>query len=83
MTLGGPSSNHGRMPATPDPTPSALPDDEDLIGEAEESEAAMPGLELDEESVRARQVAEQISELIKEKPEEAAILVGKWVEVEE
>ncbi|MAE66726.1 MAG: hypothetical protein CMJ18_20860 [Phycisphaeraceae bacterium] len=63
--------------------PPILPDDEDLIGEAEESEAAMPGLELDEESVRARQVAEQISELIKEKPEEAAILVGKWVEVEE
>lgn len=62
--------------------PPKLPGEEDLIGEAEESELGMSGVELDEEEIRARKIAEQISEMVKGNPQEAANLIRKWVRTE-
>ena len=45
--------------------PPPLPGEEELIGEAEESEPSMAGLEVAEEDIRTRHIADQISELIK------------------
>ena len=59
--------------------PPTLPNEDELIGEADELEATMDGVELDEEQIRARKVAEQISDMIKSSPEEAGTLIGKWV----
>jgi len=59
--------------------PPSLPTDEELIGEAEESEATMQGLELNEEDLRARRIAEQIGDLVRADPTEASRLLGKWV----
>lgn len=59
--------------------PPTLAGDEDLIGEADEMEMMMSGVELDEEQLRARKIADQISEMIKASPEEAGSLIGKWV----
>lgn len=59
--------------------PPSLPSDEELIGEADESEASMQGVELDEDDLKARRIAEQISDLVRADPAEASRLLGKWV----
>ncbi len=64
--------------------PPTLPsDDDDLVGEAEASDSTMAGMELDDDELRHRKIAEQITELIKTNPGEAANLVRKWVRTEE
>ncbi|MEM1211534.1 MAG: hypothetical protein AAGI68_04470 [Planctomycetota bacterium] len=63
--------------------PPALPADDDLLGEVEEVDTGMEGVELDESELRARKMADQISELIKANPEEAGTLLNKWVDLEE
>lgn len=59
--------------------PPSLPSDEELIGEADESETTMPGVELDEDDLKARRIAEQIGDLVRADPGEASRLLGKWV----
>ena len=63
--------------------PPTLPTDDELIGEADEVESTMAGLEVDEEELRTRRLAEQISDMIKASPEDAGGLLGKWVQSEE
>ncbi len=63
--------------------PPTLQSDDDLVGEAETGDSTMPGMELDDEELRHRKIAEQITELIKSNPAEAAGLVRKWVRTEE
>ena len=63
--------------------PPTLPTDDDLIGEADEVESTMAGLEVDEEELRTRRLAEQISDLIKSAPEDAGSLLGKWVQADD
>jgi flagellar biosynthesis/type III secretory pathway M-ring protein FliF/YscJ len=43
----------------------------------------MAGVELDEDDMRHRKIAEQIAEMIRGNPGEAATLVRKWVRTEE
>ncbi len=59
--------------------PPNLGDDDELIGEAEEFDAAISGVELNESEVRSRKVAEQITELVKGNPGEAGILINHWL----
>ncbi len=63
--------------------PQTLPSDDELLGEAEEVENTMAGVELDENQLMARKISEQISEMIKASPKEAASLLGKWVAVDD
>lgn len=63
--------------------PPNLPDEENLVGEASEHEASMSGVEVDEEELASRRIADQISELIKANPEEAGNLLGKWVRTDD
>lgn len=63
--------------------PPMLPMDDDMIGEASEDDAAMAGVEVDEDEIRSRRIAEQISQMIKANPAEAANLVGRWVRTED
>ncbi|MBB6430736.1 hypothetical protein [Algisphaera agarilytica] len=63
--------------------PPALPTDEELIGEADEVEASMAGLEVNEEELRTRNLADQINEMIKSSPNDAGSLLGKWVQAED
>lgn len=63
--------------------PPTLPTDDELIGEADEVESSMAGLEVDEEELRTRRLADQISEMIKSAPEDAGGLLGKWVNSDE
>jgi flagellar M-ring protein FliF len=63
--------------------PPTLPAEDDLVGEADETEASMAGVELDEDELRTRKIAEQIGEMVKANPAEAASLVRRWVRTEE
>lgn len=59
--------------------PPALPTDDDLMGEVDEMDGGLAGVELDEDELRARQIADQISDLVRANPEEASGLLTKWV----
>ncbi len=55
----------------------------DLIGEADESETAMQGIEVDDAVVQIQKLREQVSELISNDPTSAAGLVERWAEFQE
>jgi len=63
--------------------PPSLPTDDDLVGEAEASEATMDGVEVDDEEIQQRKMAEQISGMIRANPADAASLFGRWVNTED
>ncbi len=63
--------------------PPRLPSSEDTVGDAEDLDATMAGVELSEDEVRTRKISGQIADLIKNNPAEAAGLVGKWIGMEQ
>ncbi len=74
----------GRKPELPSPTelvgvPPTLQTQDDLVGEAGEADSALLGIELTDEEVKQRKVHEQVSELVQERPDEAARLLGRWM----
>jgi len=60
--------------------PPSLPTDDDLLGEVEEAETGMEGVEVNEGEIQVRKLAEQISEMVRANPVEAASLFNRWVE---
>ncbi|MCE9592231.1 MAG: hypothetical protein K8S99_17130 [Planctomycetes bacterium] len=63
--------------------PPPLPMEDDLIGEADAQEPSMAGMELNEDEIRSRKVAEQIADMVKSNPAEAASLFNRWIRKEE
>ncbi|MHC5113488.1 MAG: hypothetical protein ACYTGP_03555 [Planctomycetota bacterium] len=64
--------------------PPALADvDEALVGEAEETVAAMEGVEIDEEAVRRSQMLDQINDLAQNRSDEVAGLLRKWIKTDD
>jgi len=59
--------------------PVSLPADDDLMGEVDQMDHGLAGVELDEEELRSRQIADQISDLIRANPQEAGGLLTKWI----
>lgn len=59
--------------------PPTLPTMDDMVGEADESESAMTGIEVGDDQVRARKLIEQVSEMVTSDPDSAASLIGRWV----
>ena len=64
----------GKIPA------SALSIEESNLPEGEEAKGVLAGMEMEEEEVRTQQIMDQIKEMVKDQPEVAATLVGKWIE---
>lgn len=58
--------------------PPPLGDDE-LIGEADELRTVIDGVEISDDEMRSRKIAEQISDMVNANPEEAGNLLGRWV----
>ncbi len=52
---------------------------EAIAGEASGGEQMLDGMELDDDSVRAQQMIDQVSNMVKENPEGAASLVKRWM----
>jgi flagellar M-ring protein FliF len=59
--------------------PSFGGEDVDVAGEAGEFDAALPGMELDDEQIASRKVTEQVAEMIRNNPAEAASAMRQWV----
>lgn len=73
-----------RMPSVEElaGVPASMPVDDDVVGEADAHDPTMAGVELDETQIRARKIAEQIGELVKANPSEAASLFNRWIRKE-
>jgi len=63
--------------------PPQLQAKDDVVGEAEESETAIAGIELGEDQIRADKIREQVAELVKASPDVAAKMLNRWISVEE
>lgn len=62
--------------------PPALETKNDLIGEADESDAPMLGIEVDDAEVRTGKMLEQVNEFVKGSPDGAAKLLNRWIATE-
>ncbi len=63
--------------------PPALAPDSDMVGEADEADAALAGIEMSDDDLQLRKKVEQVSALVKEKPTEAASLLNRWIASDE
>jgi flagellar biosynthesis/type III secretory pathway M-ring protein FliF/YscJ len=59
--------------------PRILEASEPLAGEASPGNPLLDGMELDADAVRAQQMVDQVSTMVKENPEAAANLVKRWL----
>lgn len=67
-------------PAVPEVEESVtISNDEAIAGEVAESDQALDGMELDSSAVKAQQMIEQVSTMVKENPDGAANLVKRWL----
>jgi flagellar biosynthesis/type III secretory pathway M-ring protein FliF/YscJ len=63
--------------------PPTLEAQADVIGEAEESDTAMTGIEVGEDEMQSQKMLEQVEELVDQSPEAAAKLINRWINVDE
>jgi len=63
--------------------PPQLEGMEELIGEADETESAMAGIEVDDAMIQVQKLREQVGELIAADPQNAASMVERWADIEE
>lgn len=59
--------------------PPALEPNSDLIGEAEETDTAMQGIEIDDNELKTTKMLEQVGELVKSNPSTAASVFSRWL----
>src|SRR5581483_7360919 len=59
--------------------PPALGGMLDIAGEVSEGGQTLDGMELDEDAIKAQQMVEQVSTMVKENPEAAATMVKRWL----
>ncbi len=60
--------------------PPKLNADADIVGEADESDAPMAGIELGDDQIKKAKLLEQVAEMVRQNPETAANLLGRWIE---
>ncbi len=63
--------------------PPALSGDAEIVGEADESDSPLSGIELGDDEIKHKKLLEQVGQMVKQDPDVAARLVGRWVEVAE
>ena len=51
----------------------------DIAGEVSEGGQTLDGMELDEDAVKAQQMVQQVSTMVKENPDGAANMVKRWL----
>ena len=59
--------------------PPTLQTNSNLVGEAEEGDSPMAGIELDDNQLRASKLLEQVGDMVQTNPADAAKLVGRWL----
>ncbi len=63
--------------------PPSFDADTDIVGEADEGESALAGIEIGDADLERNKMLDQIGELITAEPQKAAMLLKRWVSVEE
>ncbi|HUO10184.1 MAG TPA: flagellar M-ring protein FliF C-terminal domain-containing protein [Phycisphaerae bacterium] len=76
--FGGGSGGGGKAKRKPG-DPEQLDAGDDVFGEANEGEAVLTGIELDDETIQSRKMVDEVSNMIKENPENATALVKRWM----
>jgi flagellar biosynthesis/type III secretory pathway M-ring protein FliF/YscJ len=59
--------------------PPQLETKSDVVGEADETDTAMMGIELDDQDVKVKKMLEQVQEMVKKNPSDAAGLLKRWM----
>jgi len=70
------------LPPTLEVSPS-LETEVDVVGEAEERDTAMAGIEVDESEMHSKKVLDQVGEVVEKSPLQAAKLLARWINIEE
>ncbi|MCU0688702.1 MAG: hypothetical protein MUE97_03025 [Phycisphaerales bacterium] len=52
---------------------------QDVVGEADESQAAMVGIELGDNELKVKKMVEQVEEMIQKNPQDAAGMLKRWL----
>lgn len=63
--------------------PRSLAEDADMVGEADEADNALAGIELSDEMIRSRKLLEQVQEMVADSPDDAASLLGRWIQTDD
>ncbi|MCA9299755.1 MAG: hypothetical protein KDA28_11845, partial [Phycisphaerales bacterium] len=63
--------------------PPDMTTEEELIGEAGESEGALTALEVDDDDVQSQQMLEQVSMIVNQDAKSSAMLLQRWMDQEE
>lgn len=63
--------------------PPTLDAESDVVGEAEEGDTAMSGIEVEEGEMQIKKILEQVEGIVEHDPEAAARLLNRWVEVQD
>lgn len=59
--------------------PPTLSADSDVIGEADESDMPMAGIEVGDEELQRQKVLEQVGEMVGKNPDAAASMINRWM----
>ncbi|MFG0274891.1 MAG: hypothetical protein ACF8QF_07530, partial [Phycisphaerales bacterium] len=59
--------------------PPAIQAGSDIVGEADEADAALTGIELSEDDLRRQKVQEQVMKVVNEQPAEASSILQGWI----
>lgn len=59
--------------------PPTLPGDADIVGEATEADSVLSGIELSDDEMKERKIAEQVEAVAKDRPRDAASILGRWM----
>ncbi|MEX2672227.1 MAG: hypothetical protein WD294_08975 [Phycisphaeraceae bacterium] len=54
----------------------------DMVGEVDESDSVLDGMELDDDTLRQRKISEQVSEMIKANPSDVARIMNRWAKAD-
>ena len=75
----------GKSPELPSPAelmgvPPVLETGSSVVGEADETETAMAGIEIEEDSVRVQKMLEQLSEMVTNDPSGTTRMLNRWLQ---
>ena len=59
-----------------------LVEDVDVIGEVDDADVVLDGIEINNEEVRRRVMLDQIREAVQSRPEESASVLRRWTRTE-
>jgi flagellar biosynthesis/type III secretory pathway M-ring protein FliF/YscJ len=63
--------------------PPTLDAQADIIGEADEGEMAMEGIEVNDHQMHSQKLLETVGQMVEENPDSAAKMLNRWISVED